>query len=180
MRGFTRAAALLLLDLGRFDARLLGFDADGDVARDAAPRADPADAVPDAGARCRSMIVSHDTPNASDTPAIQRGEQQQRGAEEAAVATARPLPDECPTTPPAVARQRARLQCSVARPQLAISISVKPPMRTAVLTRVRPSSSGALPEHHEARDAEHDREQVGRPAEQEVQQVWRARRRTGR
>jgi hypothetical protein len=33
----------------------------------------------------------------------------------------------------------------------------EPPMRTAVLTRVRPLLV-ALPEHHEARDAEHDGE----------------------
>ena len=41
---------LLLFDLGRLDARLLGFDADRDIARHAAARTHPADAVPESGA----------------------------------------------------------------------------------------------------------------------------------
>jgi hypothetical protein len=86
------------------------------------------------------MIVSQDTPNASEIPAIQP-------ASSSSVAPRKLKPDAipvpmCPTTPPAVAGSVPEFQCSVARPQLATSSSVKPAMRTAVLKRVRPSSSG--------------------------------------
>ena len=87
-----------------------------------------------------STMVSQDTPKASDTPAIQQASRTSVAPRKLRLA-ASPLPMNWPTTPPAVSRNAPALQCRVASPQLANSMSVKPPMRTAVLARVRPSSS---------------------------------------
>jgi hypothetical protein len=88
----------------------------------------------------RSTMVSQETPKDSDTPAIQAASMKSVAPRKFMLA-ARPSPMNCPTTPPAVSRSAPALQCSVASPQLANSISVKPPIRTALLARVRPSSS---------------------------------------
>ncbi len=85
-------------------------------------------------------MVSQETPNDSETPAIQAASMN-RVAPRKFMLPARPSPMNCPTTPPAVSRNVPALQCSVASPQLANSMSVNPPMRTALLARVRPSSS---------------------------------------
>ena len=70
----------LLFDLGRLDARLLGFEPDRDVARDAAARLDPADGVPDAGADPVDDGEPRNAEGQRDAghPA---GQQNQRGAE---------------------------------------------------------------------------------------------------
>ena len=86
------------------------------------------------------MIVSHDTPKARETPAIHAVSMNNVAPRKLRL-DASPLPMNCPTTPPALSRRKPGLQCSVARPQLANNMSVKPPMRTAVFARVRPSSS---------------------------------------
>jgi hypothetical protein len=135
---FGARRGFLLLDLGGLDPRLLGFESHGHVACHAAPRTHPADRI-QMPAPIRSTMVSHDTPNDSETPAIQAASINSVAPRKFMLA-ASPLPMNCPTTPPAVWRKLPALQCNVASPQLANSISVNPPMRTALLARVRPSS----------------------------------------
>ncbi len=85
-------------------------------------------------------MVSQETPKASDTPAIQAASMNNVAPRKLRL-LARPVPMNWPTTPPADSRSVPALQWSVASPQLANNRSMNPPMRTAVFTRVRPSSS---------------------------------------
>ena len=176
----TRVATFFCFDLRGFDARLLAL------------RRRPRRRARCCGARLnqpmpfqmpapmRSMIVSQETPNASDTPAIHAASSNSvapRKFRPAGEPAADELPDDaarglraaCPDPSAASRGRSSRSACSA-----------KPPMRTAVLTRVRPSSSVALAEHHPAGDAQHDGKQEGRPAEQEEQDVATARRRPAR
>ena len=129
----------LLFDLGGFDARLLGFEPTA-TSRATLRRALIQPMAFQMPAPIRSTMVSQETPKASDTPAIQAV-----SMNSVAPRKFRPTRARCRRTArprrPRSARSRPALQCSVASPQLANSISVKPPMRTAVLARVRPSSS---------------------------------------
>ena len=86
----------------------------------------------------------------------------------------------CPTTPPAVSRsvagapvQRGQAAAREQHEREAADAHRGVGARAAFLVV-------ALPEHHEAGDAQHDGEQIGRPAEQEEQDVATATRRKDR
>src|SRR5882672_9973338 len=87
-----------------------------------------------ASAPKRSMMVSQETPKASDRPAIQAAIITSVAPRKSSPAT-RPSPTTLPTTPPAVCRSAPGCQCSVVSPQLATSTSTNPAMRTRVLAR---------------------------------------------
>jgi hypothetical protein len=88
----------------------------------------------------RSMMVSHETPKASEMPPIHA----------ASISSVPPRklkldsmasPNSMPTTPPADCRSEPALQCSQASAQLAISTTTKPPTRSIELVRDAPSSA---------------------------------------
>ncbi len=87
----------------------------------------------------RSMTVSQETPNASDTPAIHAASKRSVAPRKCRP-EASPCPTRLPTTPPAVCRSTPGDQCSVVSPQLAMSTMAKPATFTAVLARVLRSS----------------------------------------
>ena len=82
----------------------------------------------------RSMIVNHDTPKASDRPAIQAAIISSVAPRKSSPA-ASPPPTTLPTTPPALWRSTPGCQWSVVSAQLATSTSRKPAMRTSALAR---------------------------------------------
>jgi len=82
----------------------------------------------------RSMMVSQDTPNASEAPAIQAAIRSSVAPRKLSP-EASPVPTSFPTTPPALCRSGQPCQCNVTSPQLASSTRTKPPTRTAVLAR---------------------------------------------
>ena len=118
-----------------------------------------------------STMVSQDTPNASDTPAIQAASMNSVAPRKLRL-SASPVADELPDhAARGLAQACPAFQCRVARPQLANNMSVKPPMRTAVLTRVRPSSSSRCRNITKQATPSMIGNRICRPAEQEEQDV---------
>jgi hypothetical protein len=140
MRGFTRVATRFSSTRAASTRAFLASTPTA-TSRATLRRARSQAMPPQMPAPMRSTMVSHDTPNASEMPAIQAASMN-KVAPRKFMPDSRPLPM-CPTTPPALAGNAPASQCSVASPQLAISIRVKPAIRTAVLKRVRPSSWSA-------------------------------------
>ena len=133
MRGGGRSADLLF-SVSNASLRAWRRSRPSAASRRAAPRARALPMPAQVSAPRRSMIVSQETPKASDRPAIQAAIMTSVAPRKSSP-VANPLPTRLPTTPPALWRSTPGCQCRVASPQLATSTSRNPASRTRALAR---------------------------------------------